>query len=860
MHCKSLTIRLLTSMLLLVLYSVQAYAQLDSIPGVPKDSTQSLDSVHLTVGTSDSGVDSPIVYKAQDSIRMNVGQKKIYLYNESRVEYGDMVLEAYYIEVDMNTNQVYARGQTDSTGEKQGLPHFESGGKSFTADEMWYNFKTKKGISTLVLTSEGGGFIRGDKFLRDSQENVYVKNASYTTCNAPEPHFHIQARKMKLVRNKQVVSGPAVLKFGNISTPLFVPFGFFPLNTDRKKGLLIGSLSNSGSRGYYLNGFGYYLPINEYLDMQVNSDIYFRGSWGFDVRTNYYRKYKYRGVLRFQYNKNKFGEEESPDFNIQNDYALNWTYRKDAKARPGSSFNASVNFKTKNQSRNNSEDIQDIVSTNANSSVNYSKAFFNNKLNFTTNARMTQNLSTGDINLDLPNFNLNLNRTTPFSDISGKKSEKKILRNLGFTYSSRFQNTIAFNEDSVFVFDRESETKKVLNSRILEDVRNGMQHNIPISTNFKFANYFNVTPSFNYTEYWYTKTTNKLWNVDSNRVDEISVNGFERVNRYNSSISMSTTVYGQGAFKHGKIAAIRHIITPSLSASFSPDFTEGDRFGYRDIQTDSEGTISRYSIFEDGIVGHPSGGRQGSLNFGLGNNLELKVRTKKDTTNGGIKKVKILESLRFGAGYNFLADSLNLSQISMNGNTVLFKRVNVNFRSVFDPYQYHFNTGTQSYKAVNKFEIKKGKLARFVGGGISMSANLNPNAKDKVRQTNRNWLGPQYSNYEVDFDIPWSMRLNYALNYSKPYGADAISSQSVTFTGDIKLTDYWKIGYSSGYNFASKEMTITKIDMHRDLHCWEFSFSWIPIGQYRRFDFTLRVKANTLKDLKISKRAFWYDN
>lgn len=860
MYCKSLTFRILTGLLALVLYTVQAQAQGDSIPLPQSDTLQVQDSVKLSVSNSKSALDSPVMYKAQDSIRMNIDQKKIFLYGNAIVEYGDMTLKADYIEVDMNTSELYARGTPDSTGKKIGLPDFKSGGKGFQADEMWYNFKTKKGISTLVLTSEGDGFIRGDKFLRDSHENVYVKNASYTTCNAPEPHFHIQAKKMKLVQNKQVVSGPAVLKFGEISTPVFVPFGFFPLNTDRKKGLLIGSLSNSGTRGYYLNGFGYYLPINDYLDMQLNTDIYFRGSWGFDLQSNYYRRYKYRGNLRFQYNKNKFGEEESPDFTVQNDYALNWTYRKDAKAKPGSSFNAAVDFRTQNQARNNSENIDDIVSTNANSSINYSKSFFNNKLNLTTNARMTQNLSTGDINLDLPNFNLNLNRATPFSEIKGNRSKRKFLRNLGFSYSSRFQNTLAFNEDSVLIFERENETKKVFNSAILDDIRNGMQHTIPISTNFKLGKFINVTPSFNYSEYWYLKTIRKEWNADSNRIDETTVDGFERVNRYNSNISLSTTVYGQAAFKKGKIAAIRHIVTPSISAAFSPDFRASDRFGFRDIQTDSEGTINRYSIFEDGIVGFPSGGRQGSLNLGIGNNLEIKVRSRRDTANGGIKKVKILESLRIASGYNFLADSLNLGQISVNGNTVLFKRLNLNFRGAFDPYQFDQDPETGSYFAVDKFEIENGKIGRFVGGGASMSANLNPNAKDRPRQNQRNWLGPQYSYYEVDFDVPWSLRLNYSLNYAKPYGGEAVSSQSVTFTGDIKLTDYWKIGYSSGYNFTTDEMTITKIDMHRDLHCWEFSFGWIPVGQYRRFDFTLKVKASTLQDLKVSRRAFWYDN
>jgi len=860
MIAKSLILRILTAVIALVLFSVQAWAQSDSTKLDSSAIGTSGDSLQLSVQSSESGLDSPVVYKALDSIRMNLDEKKIYLYHKAKVVYGSMELEANYIEVDMNTNQLYARGSTDSSGEKHGLPLFTNEGKSFTASEMWYNFKTKKGISTMVLTDEGEGIIRGDKFLRDSNENVYVKNASYTTCNAPEPHFHIEANKMKLVQNKQVVSGPAVLKFGEISTPLFVPFGFFPLNTERKKGLLIGSLSNSGTRGYYLNGFGYYLPINEYLDAQLNTDIYFRGSWGFDLRTNYYRRYRYRGNLRFQYNKNKFGEEESPDFNIQNDYALQWTYRKDAKAKPGSTFNASVDFKTRNQARNNSEDVQSIVSTNANSSINFSKAFFSNKLNISSNARMTQNLSTGDIDLDLPNFNINLVRLTPFSNMKGSKSKKKLLRNLGFTYSSRFQNSLAFNEDSVFIFERGSETQKVFNSRLLDQVQNGMQHNIPISTNFKFAKYFNVTPSFNYSEYWYLKTIRKEWNSDSLRVDEHDVNGFERVNRYNSSIAISTTIYGLKNFKKGsKIAAIRHVVTPNLSASFTPDFEASDRFGFRDYQSDSAGTIRRYSIFEDGIVGRPTGGRTGSLNLGIGNNLEMKVRSRKDTSNGGIQKVKILESLRVGTGYNFLADSLQLGQISINGNTTLFKRINLNFRGVIDPYQFMQDTNG-SYFAVDRFEIENGKLGRFVGGGISMSANLNPNAKDRPRTQRRNWLGPQYNYYEVDFDIPWSARLNYSLNYAKPYGADPISSQSINFSGDIRLTEYWKIGYSSGYNFTSKELMITSIDMHRDLHCWEFSFSWIPVGQYRRFDFTLKVKASTLQDLKVSRRAFWYDN
>jgi len=812
-----------------------------------------------TLTIAKGGLTQKVDYQADDSVRLNVAERKVYLYGNAIVVYGDMRLEAAFIEVDFSSNDLHATSAKDSLGKDFGKPVFKSEGREYTADEMWYNFKSRKGISSGVMTTESDGFVRGEKFLRDSLSNTYVKNATFTTCRSPKPHFWIKADKFKIVGKKQVVSGPANLVIEGVNTPLVVPFAFFPISKGRSKGLVFGNYGETQDRGFYLANWGYYLPVNPYFDLKLTADFYFRGSYGFHMVSRYKKRYKYNGQFGFDFNKNFFGEKEDPNYTVSNDYRLRWSYSQDSKAKPTSSFSASVNFVSRNQLKNNSNEVPDILATNANSSITYTKAFLNRKLNFSASGRVDQNLSNGDLNLKLPDMNLNMSRLQPFAKLPGSKSKKKALRNFGLSYQTVLQNSLAVNQDSIF---EKNDNVWNFHPDVNENLKFGVRHTIPLSTSFKALKYINISPGVNFTDYWYFKTIEKAWVNDS--LIETDKSGFQRASAYNANISLNTTIYGFKQFKKGKIFAIRHVMRPTISARWSPEFNENEKFGYREVQTNIDGSTSWYSIFEDGIMGRPSGGANGSLNLGIGNNLEMKVRSEKDTTNGGIKKVKIIESLNVASGYNFLADSLNLNNISLSGNTTLFEKIRMSFNANLDPYKFAFDTSTQRNTRINSFEMSDGKLGRLTSSRISLSTNLNPQAlkrktSDNVDEQELDIIN-SYSQYFVDFNIPWSLNLSYSLTYRKSFDEEPTQEQTVTFNGDLKLTENWKIGFSSGYNFKRKESTLTKIDFFRDLHCWEFSFGWIPTGTYKRFDFVLRVKSSTLQDLKLTRRGFWYDN
>jgi hypothetical protein len=800
------------------------------------------------ISSEKSGLESKVTYKAEDSIYFDLNEKKVYLFHHSNMAYEDMELKAEYIIVDFNKKEVFARGGKDSSGKETGRPVFKQGDQKFDADEMTYNFETKKGISNGVVTSEGEGLVYGKKVLRDSTGNIYVKNARYTTCDDHNPHFFVSARKFKIIPGKQVVTGPANLVIADIKTPLVVPFGFFPVAKEAKRGILFGTYGETQDRGFYLRDFGFYTPVNSHMDMSLTADYYFRGSWGAKIRTNYKKIYKFSGNFGFNYNLNLYGEKESPEFRKDKDYSLNWQYYQDAKAKPGRNFSANVNYSNGRYFRNNSFDASKIVQSNANSSISYSKSMFNNKLNLSANGRLAQNLQTEVVDVDLPTMTLSVARWMPFET---KTTPKQLLKNFGLSYQSNLSNQASVKEKNLF------------KATVLDSFRNGISHSIPISTSFKALKYFSLSPSLNFNEYWYFKTVRKTWDETRDTLITENVNGFKRTMQYNTSISLSTILYGAKTFKRGKIYAIRHVVRPQLSANWNPDFTKGSAFGYRDVKVDTLNRVARYSIFENGIVGYANGKSSASLNFGIGNNIEMKIRSAKDTANDGIKKLKLIESLNVSGGYNFLADSLKLSNIGINGNTTLFNKVQFNFSGTLDPYSFDSTNG--SFYRVNKLAVKDlGKLGRFTNGNLSMSTNLNPRAKkDKpgVKPTEEEQaIIDRNPGAFVDFNLPWSLNISYNLSYSKQFVEKGRLDHSTTFSGDLSLTENWKIGLSSGYNFRTKELSMTKIDFFRNIHCWEFSVGWIPFGSRQSYDFMIRAKASSLRDaLKLNRRGNWYD-
>ncbi len=854
-----------------VCINVQIYAQTDTT-SVPLS-----DSAIIAKDTIEGGKDTAVMkfpsstltskvkYSAEDSIRFDLKERMVYLYYKAIVEYENMKLEADFITVDFDANEVIAVGVADSAGKMQGEPVFTLNDDKYNAREMKYNFKTKRGTSKGVMLVEAEGFIRADKVYKDSNNVSFLKGVTYTTCTHPEPHFHIQSDKFKVIPEKQVICGPANLVVAGVNTPVVIPFGFFPISKERSRGIIPpGAYGESDQRGFFIQGFGYYLPIGEHLDLQLTGDVSFRGSYGFHFRTAYRKRYKYNGNFTFDYNYNEFGEKESPDYRISKDYRVVWNYNKDSKARPGSSFNAKVNYVTKDQQRNNSRDVDDIVSTNANSNINYARSLLRNKLNLTVNARADQNLSNGDVDLDLPNVNLNLNRMQPFSKLAGPRKKYQMLRNLGFGYTMSFQNKLKFNQDSIFKPKTGSEERS-LDMDALTDFSNGIRHTIPVATSFKAFQYFNISPSVSFTDYWYVKTIRKTWTGDT--LLEKEVPGFARAGTYGFNVSLSTVIYGMhySKKKGRKINAIRHVVTPTISANYKPDFTAVGEFGNREVQIDESGRKSVYSIFEDGIAGRPSGQESGSLDLRIGNNLEMKVLSKRDTTNGGIKKVKLIESFSMSSGYDFLKDSLQIRNISLSGNTTLVKVLRMNFSGSLDPYSFQYNDSLKRNVRIQEYELTENqRVGRFTNIRFGFSTNLNPEARKKFTSSKGTEQELEvinnYREYFVDFSIPWSLNLSYTYSMSRQFDEKAVKNQTIQFNGDLKLTENWKIALSSGYNFTQKELLITKIDFFRNLHCWEFSFGWIPAGQYRQFDFVIRVKAQVLQDLKLSRKGFWYDD
>lgn len=828
-------------LIVLVFGQFELYAQSD---------TTKTDTLNLK---GRSGMEVPVDYSADDSMVLDLPHKKVYLYGNAKVHYDDINLDAGYIMVDFNTKDIIARPYKDSSGKLVHRPHFTDTKDQFSSDSMKYNFDTKKALVFNARTIQGDGFVFGEKTYKDPQNNTYVKNARYTTCNdSTHPHFYILAKKFKIIPNKQVVTGPANLVIAEVNTPLLIPFGFFPLQKGQSKGIIFPTYGETQDRGFYLKNFGYYFPLNKYFDLSLTGDFYFRGSYGFHLNTNYAKRYKFRGNLGFDYVHNKFGEVEK-GFNISNDYVLRWNYTMDPKSKPGQSFNANVNYMSSNYNRNNSVQQQSIVQSTVQSSVNYRTSFLNNNLNLSATSRITQNLSRELVDLTFPELNINVPRITPFQNMN---TRNKALKSIGLSYNGDIRNGVVMKQKNLG--PALGIEKNPYNINIADSLNNGMNHSIPLNASIKLFKYFQLNPSISYNEYWYLKSIEKKWDDTNDTLLTTTTNGFDRASSIQGGMSLNTTLYGLAQFKRGKLQAIRHVLTPSITFGFRPNM-QTYKNGYRKVQVDTLKNIQEYSIFANTGLGVPSGGKEASIGFNFNNNIELKTR--KHTDTGTIsKKIKLIEMLNVSANHNFLADSFKWSNLSFNGRSSLMKgKVSINYNWAIDPYKY-------TSRRINELIITDGQsLGRLTNFGVSLGTNLNPQArKPKTSATATQQELAMINNYPqfyVDFNIPWNLGLNYNFYYSKPNPHEANTiTQSVTFNGDLNLTANWKIAFASGYDFKTKELAVTKIDLFRDLHCWEFSFGWIPTGFRRSFDFTIRVKSSTLQDLKLNRRNFWFDN
>ncbi|MEL0009825.1 MAG: putative LPS assembly protein LptD, partial [Flammeovirgaceae bacterium] len=789
--------------------------------------------------------------------------------------------------VDWNDKTLDANYLTDSTGKKIGKPIFSEGNQSYETDKITYNFDSRKAKIKGIVTQLDDAYMQGEDVKKNEEDELFISHAMYTTCNLEEPHFHISSGKIKVIPGKKVISGPFHLKFGDIPTPLGFIFGMFPQPKKKVSGLIMPNYGEEKRRGFYLRDGGYYFAVNDHIDLRLTGDIYSKGSYGMTLGSSYKKRYSYSGNLRFNYNKSKLGDFENPS--ISNDFSFSWSHSPDARGK-SSRFSSSVNFQTNSYNQNKNlvySDFNESINAQFNSNISYTKSFKGSPFNLSANLRHSQNVQTKKVNLTLPDVSYNMSRIYPFKNLGklGKTALGKI------SISHRFNGKIELTNGSVGnslsglnIINSSNNFSEQLDfnmdnlSSIIDRSKIGGKHTIPISTSFNLLKYFTVSPSVNYNEIWYFKKLSYNYNELENGIEIDTTNSFQRAWSYSSAFAMSTRIYGTVFFKKGKIKAIRHVISPEISMSFSPDFTK-PKFGYyENVQINSEGDTKLLSKYENFLFGSPRIGSSASMNFYIGNNLEMKVVDKNDTISG-TRKIKIFDNLSFSSSYNFLADSFRLAPIRFNTRTSFFKRlINLTIGGTIDPYTFKLDSISENSSGIkNVYQRRVDELAYKNNQGIGSLAYINMSlgfrfsAKD-FRNEDEEEIDSSFGTREeldyintniaeyIDFNVPWSINASYNLNRRKLGYRDPTLTQTLTFSGDVSISEKTKISFRSGYDFKFKMLTQTSINATRDLHCWRINFSWVPFGRFQSYNLSINAVSALLQDLKLEKRSRFFDN
>lgn len=878
--------RNLVIFLFLVIPSV-SYSQMesDSLLSLMQVDTTSNNEMDSTIQKSE--IETTINYSAKDSIFYDLKSQKIKLYGNSKIDYGEINLEAYEILVDWNDKTLDANYLTDSTGKKIGKPIFSEGNQSYETDKITYNFDSRKAKIKGIVTQLDDAYMQGEDVKKNEEDELFISHAMYTTCNLEEPHFHISSGKIKVIPGKKVVSGPFHLKFGDVPTPLGFIFGMFPQPKKKVSGLIMPNYGEEKRRGFYLRDGGYYFAVNDHIDLRLTGDVYSKGSYGMTLGSSYKKRYSYSGNLRFNYNKSKLGDFENPS--TSNDFSFSWSHTPDAKGK-SSRFSSSVNFQTNSYNQNKNlvySDFNESINAQFNSNISYTKTFKGSPFNLSANLRHSQNVQTKKVNLTLPDVSYNMSRIYPFKNLGklGKTALGKI------SISHRFNGKIELTNGSV---GNSLSGLNILNSSnnfseqidfnmdnlnsIIDRSKIGGKHTIPISTSFNLLKYFTVSPSVNYNEIWYFKKLSYNYNELEDGIEIDTTNSFQRAWSYSSAFALSTRIYGTVFFKKGKIKAIRHVISPEISMSFSPDFTK-PRFGYyENVQINSEGDTKLLSKYENFLFGSPRIGSSASMNFYIGNNLEMKVVDKNDTISG-TRKIKIFDNLSFSSSYNFLADSFRLAPVRFSTRTSFFKRlINLSVSGNIDPYTFKLDSISENSSGIkNVYQRRVDELAYKNNQGIGSLAYINMSlgfrfsAKDFRSEDEEekdssfgtreeiDYINSNIAEY-IDFNVPWSINASYNLNRRKLGFRDPTITQTLTFSGDVSISEKTKISFRSGYDFKFKMLTQTSINATRDLHCWRINFSWVPFGRFQSYNLSINAVSALLQDLKLEKRSRFFDN
>ncbi len=813
-----------------------------------------------------------IDYEATDTVLIDPKNRSIRLYNNAKIFYGDMQIESGIIVVNYEINEIYAGRIKDSLGEYSQFPIFKQGQDEVRPDSLRYNMDSKKAIIFNSRTEESGLNIISDKTKKENDSVYYMNRAKFTTSkNMDDPEYYFLLRKAKVIPGKKIITGPTNMYIANVPTPIGLPFAYFPISNKRSYGIIFPSFGEQNTRGYFIQNGGYYLPINDNLDLTLLGDYYTNGSHGIRVENTYLYRYRFRGNLSFRFENLIQGERGFPDYSKSSIYNLRWSHSQDAKSNPNSRFSASVNLGSSKyyQESINQVNAANYLNNTLSSSVSYSKTFVGEpQVNLSLSATHSQNTNTQTINMTLPSFQGSVSRIYPFEPKLGTK--KGIIQNINLQYSVRGENRIT-TTDSLF-FKKE----------MFDSAKTGLQHNIPISTNFKLFKFFSFSASTNFQETWVFKTVNISYDQQNQQEITEETSGFDSFRTYNFSTSLGTTVYGMYNFSEkSKIKALRHVLRPSLSFGISPPF---DQYydSYEIVSADGLTTSQvEYSRFEGSIFGLPNKNYSSSLSLSLNNNIEAKV-VDKESDEDELKKIKIFNNLNFSTSYNLALDSLNLSPIRMTGGTQLLKnKLNLNFGATFDAYALDDNN-----RRINKFNINNGGgLFRVTSANLTFNYSLSSSDNKKESKKEESMIDESLRNGGRDDDlfgiamdtasqafnlqdeeedeiindlynykIPWSLRLAYAINYNNIFNQNEISSHSLMFSGNVDLSPKWNAGISSGYDFKNNGITYTQLRFERDLLSWRMNFSWIPFSANKQWNFFIGIKSGMLSDIKYDKR------
>lgn len=827
-------------------------------------------------------LNAPVTYEASDSIVFTQGGFA-HLYGKGKVNYEKIELESEIITMNMDSSTVYARGKVDSLGAVTGAPVFKDGETPYESKSINYNFKSKRGYIKNVVTQQGEGYVTSYNAKKSAGDDLFMEDGKYTTCdNHEHPHFYLQLTRAKVKPKKNVVFGPAYMVVEDVPLPIAIPFGFFPFSSSYSSGFIMPTYGDELNRGFYLRDGGYYFAISDYMDLKLTGEIFTKGSWGLGTATNYNKRYKYSGSLSANYQVTKTGEK-NVDYSESKDFKLNWTHRQDAKASPNSSFSASVNFATSSYEKTNLGSYYDpsLYSQNTKtSSVSYTRNFPDQNLTMSSTFNIAQRTKDSTLAVTLPDLNISLSRIFPFKRKKAVGAERWYEK-ISMSYTGQLKNSITTKEDKFF------------KSSLVKDWENAMNHSIPISATFTLFKYLNVTPSFNYTERWYTNKINQSWDDNSRAVKKDTTYGFNRVYNYNMSLGLSTKLYGfytpMRAIFGDKIQTIRHVITPTVSISAQPDFG-AKRYGYWDSYTyidayGDEKTVD-YSPYSSGLFGVPGKGRQGNVSFDVSNNVEMKIKS----ANDSVKKVSLIDELGGSISYNMAAKTKPWSDLSMRLRLKLTKSYTFNFNTSFATYAYQFDKNGNVYVG-DKTEWSYGRFGRFQGSGSSFSytfdnstlkkwfgkkeekkeGTTNPEGekpKEEVKTDGETEKKEKKAEVNQDgylpFKMPWSFSLAYSFNFRENTAAK-INEKTMRYpfklthtlsgSGNIKISDKWNFSFQGSYDFDAKQIAQTTCNISRDLHCWNMTCSLSPFGKYRSYNFSIRANSSMLQDLKWEQRS-----